>query len=430
MVNPFAAMRQKQMFQQPVNRQSPIGGFNPAMEDQSNPFPIPQSGFEGLGPPEPPPPPPPPPKRFQTGTDPTAQAKQGMINAVGNIKKMGGDVGSYNPEFPTPQTASNFDPSAYFKQAQAMRNEARPLKSEYQEALTTGRPTPVDYDPSKRRRLAAIIGGAAGGLAAGPGAGIKTAQTILEQPYVRVMNDYQQRIAGLKDAAGIEAQELDAKLGDLKASHDLNIEYTGVGQKQQEIDIKGVDAVTRAKDVVSEHMKRVADINHQLNQDIDAVTKSNLEQQKNDSLVKLQAAQADLAKANAAAAPRHAQAHEDTAKAAGVAARRPLGGGTTAGKIVSADMTVAGKKALANLANNKELYDKGIIVSDGSGGFTVDQDEAAGYVGPGGKTVTEMIEEETERILREMGRNVPGAAPTSGDDDVKIIRSDPGDRMP
>jgi hypothetical protein len=433
--NPFAPMRRNKMAMSPIDRAS-MPEFNPAIQDDSDAYPFRRPQFQ-MPPFVPPEPPPVPAKRLYTGVSPDAgpkisgspgtgvpggltprqQAVQTVMGRRSPTPDMPDrpDLQSFmGPQEPGPSTAPPFDRQKYLEETQALRKD-RPRRSAYEEAVSTP-PKAEEYNPSKWRRLAAILGGAAGGYAEGPGAGIATARTIIDQPYNRVMNDYERRIAGLREQAGAEAEDLDAMIADRKAAHDLELSYgelgfkgREVGVKEREVGAKEAGEVTDWYQAQAEIRDKISQIDHRLNQDISETERGILQRDRDASLAKLQAAQAEAARATAAAAPIHARAHTTSAEAAMKAA-----GTTKPRNLTATDIATADKLALAELSRDQDVAKYGIIIPNtyGGGGFRVDEEKIQKYRGPNGETITEMIEKKKNEILQKMKS---GEIPTAGD---------------
>ena len=173
--DPYAFSRMGSMFDKPAPR-SGFGNvkFNPTTDTSQSPY---QQG-SGL-------------KRFFTNVIP----EQKFQSPVGQGSVVEDDDSLYDEK-----VASDF-------QRKLMEfNKPGPARTAYMDAVRNT-PTPQEYAPSGWRRLAATIGGAAGGLNQGAGAGAAIAENINNTPYKAALESYQNRTAGLGEIANLESQD-------------------------------------------------------------------------------------------------------------------------------------------------------------------------------------------------------------------------------
>src|SRR5260221_1675955 len=83
-----------------------------------------------------------------------------------------------------------------------------PASKAYSDFLAKGVPTPDQYPPGKINRLSAILGGASEGWQRGAGAGIRTAQEILDSPYQKAIAAHKLRGGMLEKGAEVESKDL------------------------------------------------------------------------------------------------------------------------------------------------------------------------------------------------------------------------------
>lgn len=146
-------------------------------------------------------------KRFLTGTDPTFKAPFGAEV----------DVGTESPE-------QGFDSSRYFDELQRIRQKRGPALSAYQKALGE-MPTRETTKPSIGRRIAGAFAGGLTGMSQGPGAGMEAASNFVEAPYMRSLNEYNNRLKGLGESARLEQDETESELKALAEARALGLKY-------------------------------------------------------------------------------------------------------------------------------------------------------------------------------------------------------------
>lgn len=98
----------------------------------------------------------------------------------------------------------------------------RPARSAYQQAVQE---QPEYQAPGKVGRLGAILTGVAGGFAEGPTGGIRAAENLLYGGYNREMEAYNQRLAGLRDVAGMESEDIGTQVGAAGTAANLGVSY-------------------------------------------------------------------------------------------------------------------------------------------------------------------------------------------------------------
>jgi len=93
-----------------------------------------------------------------------------------------------------------------------------PAFQKYNDYLNTASPSRDDpqFQPGKMQRLSAILAGVSEGVRHGGGAGYKTSQDILDEPYNQAQQDYKLQGDKLGTAAGIEEKDMGRRVGILK----------------------------------------------------------------------------------------------------------------------------------------------------------------------------------------------------------------------
>lgn len=122
--------------------------------------------------------------------------------------------------------------SRYFDEIQRIRGNRGPALTAYQDALRT-QPTREANKPSKGRRVAGILGGIAAGFHS-PAAGVETARSIVDAPYNRSVEDYNNKMRGLGESASLEREETESQLKALSEARALGLKYDEFKLKRHE----------------------------------------------------------------------------------------------------------------------------------------------------------------------------------------------------
>jgi len=237
--NPLAGLRLGNITQQPVDRTAVAqpGIFNPAASAGNNPY----SGLQNQ-------------KRLFSGIVPGAGA-----STTPSPSMMRGGRPSY-------QDDSFAQSQSFYDKLRSFNDPAnRPARTAYEQAVQDS-PQGQDYAPSKWRRLAAALGGAAGGFAAGPAQGLGVAENINTAPYRTALDSYEQRISGLGEAANLEASDIDSERQNFIAATEygntLSNRNFERAYKGRELDVKEEEAWNKYQADLADIQVKIAQANN------------------------------------------------------------------------------------------------------------------------------------------------------------------------
>jgi hypothetical protein len=162
-------------------------------------------------------------------------------------------------------------------------SQNRPKQTAYEDALRSS-PNLQDYKPSGWRRLAAIVGGAAGGLHSGPGTGMGVADNILMGPYRNALQDYETRTRAAEGEARLEAAERSEYRDNLKTAATLGQAEGKMFQegyyKGREQDTNRYKAETDRTQAETQRQNALSEVDRRLAQTRDENERRELERQK------------------------------------------------------------------------------------------------------------------------------------------------------
>jgi hypothetical protein len=128
-----------------------------------------------------------------------------------------------------------------------LANQANgPAMSAYMQYLQTGAPKEENYKPSKMRRLAAALSGAAVGFR-DPAGGIAAAQSINNIPYEQELRKHDTREKQLRAAAGIEENLMQHRINALKLT-----EESRRAQEKLDLEAKNIASQIQNRTVTAE----------------------------------------------------------------------------------------------------------------------------------------------------------------------------------
>lgn len=123
--------------------------------------------------------------------------------------------------------------SQFYKEMQRLQNERGPAVTAYQSAIAD-QPKAEDYKPNWLTRITAGLSGFSAGMK-DPAEGVRTAMAINNSGYDRAMTEYQQRVGGLKESAGLEREDMKLRLEGLKAAEAAGLDYKKYQLQQQNV---------------------------------------------------------------------------------------------------------------------------------------------------------------------------------------------------
>lgn len=123
--------------------------------------------------------------------------------------------------------------SQFYKEMQRLQAERGPAVTAYQNAIAE-QPSAADYRPNWLTRIAAGLSGFSAGMK-DPAEGVRTAMAINNSGYDRAMTEYQQRVSGLKESAGLERDDLKLRLSGLEAAQKAGLDYKKYQLDQQNV---------------------------------------------------------------------------------------------------------------------------------------------------------------------------------------------------
>lgn len=150
-------------------------------------------------------------KRFTTGTTPSPTFRSPVMPLTPS------DPEDEREDIP------GYDANRYFDEQERIRKSRGPALTAYQQALEEQ--PGAETNPSRWRRFGAALTGAAAGFAGGPEAGFNTASAINESPYRRAMEDYKNRVGGLRESAKLEQDEIESQLKSLREARAMGLKY-------------------------------------------------------------------------------------------------------------------------------------------------------------------------------------------------------------
>jgi hypothetical protein len=142
----------------------------------------------------------------------------------------------------------------YFDMLQKISGN-RPRQTAYEEAVANP-PDAARYQPSKWRRLASSVAGAATGFGEGAGAGIAAGEHILSSPYRAALQDYEIRTQGLESAAKAEAAQIGDYQRNLEMASKFGLERDKMGMESF---YKGIEAEQASRKLSTEERKAETD---------------------------------------------------------------------------------------------------------------------------------------------------------------------------
>jgi hypothetical protein len=146
----------------------------------------------------------------------------------GKKRFVGGVSPVTQPRLPTPRLPQVMsEPNegmSFFDEMRQIRQNKGPALTAYQEALKR-QPTREDHKPSILRRIAGSIMGAGAGMQEGASSGFQTAQRVVDAPYGRAVERYNNEIGGLAESANLERQEMEDQIQALTQARALGLKY-------------------------------------------------------------------------------------------------------------------------------------------------------------------------------------------------------------
>jgi len=144
-------------------------------------------------------------------------------------------------EIPAPEQN---DSSRFYNEMERIRNMDTPGITAYKQALGE-MPTPDQYKPNWLTRIASGLSGFSAGMK-DAGAGIKTAMALNRAPYEQAMEEYTNRLGGLKEQSVLEQADRASRMSAIQKAAELGLKYEDFAAKRGE-----AEALQRSRDVTA-----------------------------------------------------------------------------------------------------------------------------------------------------------------------------------